>query len=67
MKESPNKDRPQSDVEFVIDELLNLFNEADDGSLEPVMTLSSHLGSTFHARVMNAARHLGLGQTPPEP
>ena len=60
MKHSPNKNSPQMDVEFVIEELMNLFNEADDGSLEPVMKLESHLGSTFHARVLNAARHLGL-------
>jgi hypothetical protein len=61
MKESPNKETPQLDVEFVVEELLDLFNEADDGSLKPItVTLSSHLGSTFHARVLNAAKHLGL-------
>lgn len=58
MKESPNHDAPQLDVEAVIEELFNLNREADDGSLEPVMKLESRLGSTFHARVLNAARYL---------
>lgn len=60
MKQSPNHDCPQLDVELVIEELVNLFSEADDGSQEPVMRLESHLGSTFHARVLNAAKHLGV-------
>lgn len=65
MKESPNRDRPQMDVEFIVEELLTLFNEAgtsgiidlDDNCIE----LRSHVGSTFHARVLNAAKHLGIG------
>lgn len=60
MKTSPNKDRPQEDVLAIVEELYNLFREADDGRLEPVMELRSHLGSTFHARVLNAARHLEI-------
>lgn len=56
MKESPNKNSPQMDVEFIVEELLSLFDAADGG----VMKLESCVGSTFHARVMNAAAHLGL-------
>lgn len=62
MKETPNQDDPQADIAFIIEELYDLFSEAEDGSLEPVMTLNSHVGSTFHARVLNAARHLGHRQ-----
>lgn len=60
MKESPNKNRPQEDVIAVVEELYNLFQEADDGRVEPIMELRSHVGSTFHARVLNAARHLDV-------
>lgn len=59
MKESPNKDSPQFDVEFIVEELLNMFNEAD-GYPDKRMQLNSCAGSTFHARVLNAATHLGL-------
>lgn len=57
MKTSPNEDAPQLDVEFIIEELLNLYNEADEGGY---LELKSRVGCTFHARVVNAAKHLGL-------
>lgn len=59
MKETPNKDAPQKDVEFIVQELLDLFNGAE-GSQEPLIQLNSSVGSTFHARVKNAAKYLGL-------
>jgi hypothetical protein len=58
MKETPNKDDPQADVVFIVEELLNLFNEAEGG--DDPMQLNSSVGSKFHARVLNAARHLGV-------
>ncbi len=66
MKESPNKLEPQLDVEFIVQELLDLFNEAQSSGSSAIelddncIELRSHVGSTFHARVLNAARHLGL-------
>lgn len=57
MKESPNKNDPQADVAFVVEELLELFNGTDAGDF---IELKSQVGSTFHARVLNAAAHLGL-------
>jgi hypothetical protein len=64
MKESPNKDNPQADVVFVIQELLDLYGEAPaDGAIElddNCIELRSHVGSKFHARVLNAAKHLGI-------
>lgn len=59
MKTSPNETAPQLDVEAIIEELVDLFNQAEDDG-HPVMKLESHVGSTFHARVMNAAKHLGI-------
>jgi hypothetical protein len=62
MKESPNKDNPQDDIVFIVEELLSLFNGADSviDIDDNCMELRSHVGSTFHARVVNAARHLGI-------
>ncbi len=64
MKESPNKNDPQADVVFVIEELLSLYNGAEyDSAIElddNCIELRSHVGSKFHARVVNAARHLGI-------
>lgn len=56
MKESPNKDAPEEDIKFIIEELYDLFSAAEGGKLE----LASAVGSTFHARVLNAAKHLDL-------
>lgn len=58
MKESPNKYNPSADIEFIVQELLDLFNEVSDVT-EPIQ-LNSCVGSTFHARVLNAAKHLGI-------
>lgn len=57
MKDSPNKDNPQADIAFIVEELLDLFNGADAGEF---IELKSQVGSKFHARVLNAARHIGL-------
>lgn len=59
MKESPNKNDPQADVVFVIEELLSLYNNAEYDSAACI-ELRSHVGSKFHARVLNAAQHLGI-------
>lgn len=58
-KETPNKDNPQADVEFIVEELLDLFNEAEGAGVAHIL-LNSSVGSTFHARVKNAAAHLGV-------
>lgn len=55
-KESPNKDNPSADIEFIVQELFDLFMCAEGDKIE----LVSALGSTFHARVLNAAKHLGV-------
>ncbi|WP_143279265.1 hypothetical protein [Bradyrhizobium ottawaense] len=66
MKESPNKDNPRADVVAVVEELLDLFNEAEaaGGSVieldDNCIELRSAVGSTFHARVLNAARYLKI-------
>jgi len=66
VKEPPSQNDPQADVVFIIEELLMLFNEASpDGSIElddNCIELRSAVGGKFHARVLNAARHLGLMQ-----
>ncbi|WP_398473374.1 hypothetical protein [Tardiphaga sp.] len=62
MKESPNKDAPQSDVVAIVEELYTLFLNAGEGQERSVMELHSHLGSTFHARVLNAARFLKIDE-----
>ncbi|MDB5584888.1 MAG: hypothetical protein JWR80_10064 [Bradyrhizobium sp.] len=56
IKESPNKNSPGLDVEFVVRELFDLFNTAEGGKIR----LESSVGSRFHARVVNAAQHLGV-------
>jgi hypothetical protein len=57
MKESPNNNAPEEDVKLIVEELSALFTEAEAMG-HPTMNLVSHVGSTFHARVMNAAKHL---------
>jgi hypothetical protein len=57
MKESPNKNAPNEDVTFIIEELSALFTEAE-ATRRSEMKFTSAVGSTFHARVMNAAKHL---------
>ena len=59
MKDSPNADNPQADVELIIEELLNRFNEAELAK-EPGIMLHSSVGAAFHARIMNAAKYLGI-------
>lgn len=57
MKESPNKNAPDEDVKFIVEEIYMLFAVLDEGqSIE----LVSAVGSTFHARVINAAKHLDV-------
>lgn len=57
MKESPNKDAPSEDVAIIIEELSALFTESEANG-HATINLVSHVGSTFHARVMNAAKHI---------
>jgi hypothetical protein len=59
MKESPNKADPTADIELIVEELLSLFTSAETND-QPEMILHSAVGSTFHARVLNAAKHLDL-------
>lgn len=56
MRDTPNKNHPEKDVEFIIQELLDFFNNAENGQLE----LTSKVGSMFNARVVNAAKYLKL-------
>lgn len=56
MRDTPNKNHPEKDVEFIIQELLDFFNNAENGQLE----LTSKVGSIFNARVVNAAKYLKL-------
>lgn len=66
MRETPNKDNPQADVVAIVEELHMLFVEAEGGGVGAIelddncIELRSHVGSMFHARVKNAARHLGI-------
>lgn len=55
MKESPNKENPQEDVKFIIEELLMSIDSDDN-----VIRLISCVGSTFHARILNAAKYLDI-------
>lgn len=57
MKESPNKNAPAEDVKFIIEEIYALFSAASEGEK---IELVSAVGSTFHARVLNAARYLDV-------
>ena len=58
MKDSPNKNDPQADIVFIIEELLDLFNDAEGDPKR--IELNSCVGSTFHAHILNVAAHLGL-------
>lgn len=58
MDDTPNKNDPQADIAFIIEELLSMFDDAEDGEYK--VELRSSRGSRFHARVLNAGRHLGL-------
>lgn len=57
MRESPNKNAPDEDVKFIVEEIYMLFAAADAGEK---IELVSAVGSIFHARVINAARHLDV-------
>lgn len=57
MADTPNRDNPQDDVDFLVEELLSLFNEAEELG-EAEMSLNSCVGSKFHARVKRAAAFL---------
>ena len=51
-----SKNDPKDDISFIIEELIDKFNSADNEK----MRLESMVGSRFHGRVLNAARYLGL-------
>jgi hypothetical protein len=52
VKETPNKDDPEADIDFILEELLTAFADPDGDQ----MSLRSTVGSRFHARVVNAAQ-----------
>lgn len=58
MQDSPNKNKPEEDIKFIIEEVLDMFNGFDVEGCN--VELVSSVGSRFHARVLNAAKFLGI-------
>lgn len=59
MGDTPNRDNPEADIAFIVEELFNLFLSAEQDNREHII-LQSSVGGTFNARVNNAAKYLKI-------